>query len=99
MVSAASGRMPDPSPDGPCETYVLGAGLSRPHDGDRTKAKEIYTDCFIDDSLREWRRAGDEDPTLREDFEYRPSTPARHKSFPCDSSTAAGERLANKLFF
>jgi hypothetical protein len=89
--------MPDPYEIGPCKVYSLSSGLSTPHVNDLSLAQTVYGDGTPDLALSKWRRATDDDPSLRDDFLWRPSVPSRHKSFPIDRLTKIALEHSRRL--
>ena len=62
-------------------------------------AREVYGDGTPDVALEHWRIAGWHDPSLQEDFLWRPDVSANHKSYPIDRATRLSLDQARAAFF
>ena len=70
----------------------------QPHAGDVAAAVSIYGESHVKRTTAFWRRAGDGDATLRDDFLSRPESVARHSDGPL-AVTNTAEAFVNDIYF
>lgn len=91
--------MPEPVEVGSCLKYDVASAPLAPHRGDVSAAELIYGHARVAYATANWRRAGERDPSLKEDFLWRPETVSKHSSWPIDTVTETAEMIVNDMFF